>query len=85
MENVYSQNKQFPWSIFNVAENLKSLTPECRNSIILLTLYVGHTDGLFGGNLHATVQAEKDKLLALQSRHGEFMKASDFKHVMFFK
>jgi len=34
----------------------------------------GHTDGLFGGNLHATVQAEKDKLLALQSRHGEFMK-----------
>ena len=45
----------------------------------------GHTDGLFGGNLHATVQAEKDKLLALQSRHGEFMKASDFKHVMFFK
>ena len=45
----------------------------------------GHTDGLFGGNLHATVQAEKDKLLALQSRHGEFMKASDFKHVLFFK
>jgi len=34
----------------------------------------GHTDGLFGGNIHATVQAEKDKLLALQSRHGEFMK-----------
>ena len=45
----------------------------------------GHTDGLFGGNLHATVQAEKDKLLALQSRHGEFMKVSDFKHVLFFK
>ena len=36
----------------------------------------GHTDGLFGGNIHATVQAEKDKLLALQSRHGEFMKVN---------
>ena len=36
----------------------------------------GKTDGLFGAKIHEDTQAAKVKLLALQERHGEFMKVS---------
>merc|ERR1719369_2004268 len=34
----------------------------------------GKTDGLFGARIHEDTQAAKQKLMALQERHGEFMK-----------